>query len=59
MASSISPRKASTPELTRVLVVDDDESFREVMAFQLSEDGYDVGRASNGAEALRSFDDKP
>ncbi len=59
MASSISPRKASTPAPTRVLVVDDDESFREVMAFQLSEDGHEVGRASDGAAALRAFDEKP
>lgn len=42
-----------------MLVVDDDESFREVMAFQLTEEGYEVDLARDGAEALRAFDDRP
>ncbi len=35
----------------RVLLVDDDESFLEVMAFLLEEEGYEVVRAKNGNEA--------
>jgi DNA-binding NtrC family response regulator len=36
----------------RVLLVDDDESFLEVMAFLLEEDGYEVVRAHSGPEAF-------
>jgi DNA-binding NtrC family response regulator len=36
----------------RVLLVDDDESFLEVMAFLLEEEGYEVVRAKNGSEAF-------
>jgi DNA-binding NtrC family response regulator len=36
----------------RVLLVDDDESFLEVMAFLLEEEGYEVVRAHSGPEAF-------
>ena len=41
---------------SRVLVVDDDSSFREVLAFHLQEEGYRVDLASDGEDALRLFD---
>jgi CheY-like chemotaxis protein len=40
------------PGQGRVLLVDDDSSFLEVMAFLLEEEGYEVVRASNGPEAF-------
>ncbi len=36
----------------RVLIVDDDESIREFVSWALSEDGYEVGIAQDGAAAL-------
>jgi two-component system response regulator CpxR len=38
-----------------VLVVDDDEAIREVLAEVLRDDGYDVVCAQNGAEAMREI----
>jgi two-component system response regulator RegX3 len=38
--------------MTRVLVVDDEESFRETLAFMLRKEGFDVATASSGQEAL-------
>ena len=37
----------------RILVVDDEESMRDVLWRMLSAEGYGVERASNGSEALR------
>jgi DNA-binding NtrC family response regulator len=42
-------------ESRTVLVVDDDESFRRVMEYQLREDGYRVLTACNVASALQRF----
>lgn len=39
-------------ERTRILVVDDDESIREMLDLSLSAEGYDVRCAPNGAVAL-------
>ncbi len=39
----------------KVLVVDDDESFRDLMASHLKRHGYAVESASGGAEALNLF----
>lgn len=35
-----------------ILIVDDEESIREMMSFLLSDTGYEVLTASNGKEAL-------
>ncbi len=43
----------------RILVVDDDSSFREVLSFDLSEEGYEVTAAADGREALRLFEGEP
>jgi len=40
------------PGQQRILLVDDDESFLEVMAFLLEEEGYEVVRAKSGPEAF-------
>jgi DNA-binding NtrC family response regulator len=36
----------------RILLVDDDQSFLEIMAFLLEEEGYDLVRAKSGPEAF-------
>jgi DNA-binding NtrC family response regulator len=46
-------------ESRTVLVVDDDESFRRVMEYQLLEDGYRVLTACNVASALQRFQADP
>ena len=38
--------------MTRVLVVDDEESFRETLAFMLRKEGFDVATAASGQDAL-------
>jgi two-component system chemotaxis response regulator CheY len=40
----------------RILVVDDDEPIRELVAEILREDGYEVTEARNGAQGLRCLD---
>lgn len=39
----------------RILFVDDDESFAQVMAFLLTEEGYEVVRSRHGQEALEQL----
>jgi two-component system response regulator CpxR len=41
-----------TPRRPNVLVVDDDDSIREVIAEVLRDEGYDVSVAGNGEQAL-------
>ena len=38
--------------MTRVLVIDDDPSIRQVIAYVLSDEGYQVDEASDGQAAL-------
>ena len=42
--------------MPRVLVIDDDESFREVLLFHLREDGIEADGAAGGAQGLSRFD---
>jgi len=42
--------------MTRVLVIEDEESFRDVLKFMLSREGFDVILAPNGAEGMKLFD---
>jgi len=42
--------------VTRVLVVEDEESFSDALSFMLRREGYEVGIAMNGTEALEEFD---
>jgi two-component system response regulator RegX3 len=41
--------------VTRILVVEDEESYRDPLTFQLGREGFDVIAAATGAEALRLF----
>jgi CheY-like chemotaxis protein len=43
----------------RVLTVDDEASLREFVGRVLSEGGYEVAHAPNGAQALRMLDQHP
>jgi len=45
-------------ELARILVVDDDESIRKVLATILEEEGYAVDTAENGKEAIKKSNEK-
>src|SRR5579864_3470900 len=45
------------PAQHRILVVDDDESVREVFTLLLREEGYEVATAENGFDALLKLKD--
>lgn len=42
--------------MTRVLVVEDEESFREGLNYMLTREGFDVVIASDGAQGMQAFD---
>jgi len=42
-----------------ILLVDDEDSVRKVLAFPLERDGYDVVQAADGEEALEKFEAHP
>ena len=42
--------------MTRVLVVEDEESFSDALTFMLRREGYEVGVALDGITALEEFD---
>ena len=41
--------------MTRVLVVDDEESYSDALAYMLGKEGFDVALAATGPEALAEF----
>lgn len=41
------------PDGERILVADDDEDILNLVCFRLQQVGYDVARATNGAEAVQ------
>jgi two-component system response regulator RegX3 len=42
--------------VTRVLVVEDEESFIDALSYMLRKEGYEVSVATNGHDALEDFD---
>ncbi len=42
--------------MTRVLVVEDEPSYRETLAYMLSREGFEVVEAADGAEGLAAYD---
>lgn len=44
---------------TRILVVEDEESYRDALSTALGREGYDVQLAADGKEGLRLFSDVP
>ena len=45
--------------MTRILVVEDEESYREPLAYQLTKEGFDVVAADTGPQALVEFERQP
>lgn len=44
--------------MTKVLVIEDEESFREALSFMLTREGFDVILAKDGAEGLKQFESR-
>jgi two-component system response regulator RegX3 len=42
--------------VTRILIVEDDDSMREALAFLLEREGYDIDVAASGTAAITTFD---
>ena len=42
--------------MTRVLVVEDEESYSEALSYMLRKEGFEVAVAENGTDALKEFD---
>jgi two-component system response regulator RegX3 len=42
--------------VTRILVVEDEESYRDPLTYQLEREGFDVASAATGPEALTTYD---
>ncbi len=42
--------------MTRILVIEDEESFSEALSFMLRREGYEVGVAPDGAAGIEEFD---
>lgn len=42
--------------MTRILVVEDEESYREPLTYQLKREGYEVDAVANGPDALVAYD---
>ncbi len=42
--------------MTRILIVEDEESFSDPLSYLLSKEGYEVSVADNGNDALAEFD---
>ena len=42
--------------MTRVLVVEDEESYSEALSYMLRKEGFEVAVADNGTDALKEFD---
>jgi len=42
--------------MTRVLVVEDEDSYREALAYMLAKEGFDVVQAADGSTGLAEYD---
>jgi two-component system response regulator RegX3 len=43
--------------VTRILVVEDEDSYRDPLTYQLTREGFEVVEASNGRDALAAYDE--
>jgi DNA-binding response OmpR family regulator len=54
------PQSATTPPKPIILVVDDEDTLRDMLEYNLRREGYSVLAAADGTEALRlAFDERP
>jgi adenylate cyclase len=58
-SSETAPARAEAPTSAVILVVDDDEGNRDLLARRLAREGYAVRTASDGAAALAALDTAP
>lgn len=42
--------------MTRILIIEDEESYRDALTFMLQKEGFDVASAADGVEGLKEFD---
>jgi len=42
--------------MTRILIIEDEESYRDALTFMLEKEGFDVASAADGVEGLKEFD---
>jgi diguanylate cyclase (GGDEF)-like protein len=58
-APAIRPKPQTVIISKRALIVDDEESIRGIVAQVLADEGYQIGHASSGEEALAMFQKQP
>jgi two-component system response regulator PilR (NtrC family) len=56
---TLAPESATTKEVARILVVDDERSMRELLAIVLRREGHEVFLAENGRSALALLEREP
>lgn len=42
--------------MTRILIIEDEESYRDALTFMLEKEGFDVVATEDGAAGLEEFD---
>lgn len=55
-AEEVAELAARAARPSKILIVDDDPQFLDVLESILTEDGFDVARAGSGGEAIKAFD---
>jgi len=55
LAAAVRPRGRESP-MTRILLVEDEENFRDPLAFGLRRDGFEVVEAEDGQRAVEIFE---
>ena len=56
MPQRVGPRASGGQAMTRVLVVEDEESYREALSYMLAKEGFEVLEAADGAEGIAQYD---
>jgi two-component system, NtrC family, response regulator AtoC len=52
-------KKSDEVNMSRILIIDDDNSIRESLSMYLAEEGYDVETADKGCAGIGKFIDSP
>src|SRR5260370_20990650 len=56
LACAATDRPAKESSVTRVLVVEDEESFSDAISYMLRKEGFEVAVCATGPDALETFD---